>query len=77
MNKMLWFLLALSFTSGTLIGYAYMESICPEAHEVTLTRLENQELRKFINSRCGSQAGQVCTDPSCSLSIPMLLEPSH
>ena len=66
MNKTLWFLLILSFVAGIILGYGYMSTICPTLEEAKLMRIENREMRKFINARCGTISPKTeCTKGSC------------
>ena len=70
MSRLHWLLLVLTFTVGGVLGFAYMESICPTEEEMTVTRIENRELRKFINTRCGKYPGAACNEKGCPLETP-------
>jgi hypothetical protein len=70
MSRVYWLLLMLTFTTGGSLGYAYMEATCPTKQEMDSTRIENRELRKFINSRCGKHPGAACNEKGCPLDKP-------
>ena len=70
MSRLYLLLLTLTFTIGGTLGYAYMEATCPTKQEVASTRIENRELRKFINTRCGKYPGAACNERGCPWDKP-------
>ena len=73
MSRLYWLLLTLAFTAGGTLGYIYMESVCPTKQEMTLTRIENRELRKFINTRCGTHPNSACNEKRRPVEGPILI----
>jgi len=70
MSRLYWLLLTLAFTVGGTLGYVYMEATCPTKPEMARTRIENRELRKFINTRCGKYPGAACNEKGCPMETP-------
>jgi len=70
MNRPYWLLLTLAFIIGGSLGYVYMEATCPTKNEMAQTRIENRELRKFINTRCGKYPGAACNEKGCPMETP-------
>ena len=65
MSKTYRFLLTISFITGTIIGYGYMAIRCPDLETTATMKLENRELRKFINARCAGELRHTCTNDVC------------
>jgi len=70
MSRLYWLLLTLAFTVGGTLGYVYMEATCPTKPEMARTRIENRELRKFINTRCGKYPAAACNVRGCLAEPP-------